>query len=70
MLQSFLFIVSKDIDNKETIENFETLVSVNKKELELSQEIIMELMMAKRKSRKILPAVDLDISQSLFYTST
>ena len=30
----FLFAVSKDTDNKETIENFETLVAINKKELE------------------------------------
>jgi hypothetical protein len=33
----FLFIVSKDADNKETIGNFETLVAINKDEIEYSK---------------------------------
>lgn len=35
-LALFLFIVSKDTDNKETIENLETLVTINKQEIEYS----------------------------------
>ncbi|QEC67510.1 hypothetical protein FRZ67_09450 [Panacibacter ginsenosidivorans] len=32
----FLFVVSKDVNNKEAIENYETLVAINKKELAFS----------------------------------
>ncbi len=37
-LSLYFFIVSKDTDNKEEIENFETLEEINKKELQYSSE--------------------------------